>query len=234
MTSVARKCSEKDCPGTYKARGLCSKHYRRALKTGNPPTNYIPRIRRTCSAPGCELIHYSKGYCNPHYQRHLSGRPIEGEFRLTDPGRGCKVPRCDRPHGQNGYCQAHNKRYQAGGDMSRPIQTRGVRFGCFVSGCDEKHLSRGVCSLHYSVTRSFNLSLIQYMMIQEAGCQICGALEKLHIDHDHKCCPKNGESCGECLRGGLCPTCNVGIGMLGDSIPNLQSAIRYLTAYSVV
>lgn len=59
-------------------------------------------------------------------------------------------------------------------------------------------------------------------------CAICGATEKLHIDHDHKCCPTL-PGCGKCLRGLLCNRCNWAIGYMKDDINLLAKAIEYLT-----
>jgi len=65
---------------------------------------------------------------------------------------------------------------------------------------------------------------------QNGSCAIClgkNFNKNLAIDHDHSCCP--GEiSCGNCLRGLLCTSCNSGIGNLKDDIGLLRNAIRYL------
>lgn len=64
---------------------------------------------------------------------------------------------------------------------------------------------------------------------QDGKCAICGKLEKdniihktaqfLSVDHDHN----TGK-----VRGLLCNQCNRGIGMLGDSVESLETAVRYL------
>ena len=67
---------------------------------------------------------------------------------------------------------------------------------------------------------------------QEHRCAICrqpfGQDRKRHIDHDHTCCPGGG-SCGSCIRGLLCASCNHGLGKFEDSVERLQAAINYLT-----
>lgn len=55
---------------------------------------------------------------------------------------------------------------------------------------------------------------------QNGRCKICSKLvAKLVVDHDHVT---------GAVRGLLCITCNVGVGMLRDSIETLESAIVYL------
>lgn len=54
-------------------------------------------------------------------------------------------------------------------------------------------------------------------LIEQRGlCAICnhlshhhGTLQRLQVDHDHKCCDLKTKSCGKCLRGLLCAECNM-------------------------
>lgn len=47
------------------------------------------------------------------------------------------------------------------------------------------------------------------------------------VDHDHKCCP-GSRSCGKCVRGVLCRSCNLALGLVEDNIENLRGLIAYL------
>lgn len=84
----------------------------------------------------------------------------------------------------------------------------------------------------YNLKSRFNISIDDYnkMFLKQRGvCKICGnpetqtdkkgKLKWLVVDHNHD----TGE-----IRGLLCSACNKGIGLLGDSIPTLESAVKYL------
>jgi hypothetical protein len=59
------------------------------------------------------------------------------------------------------------------------------------------------------------------------ACALCVATERLDIDHDHACCPGD-RSCGKCVRGFLCRSHNVGLGMFGDDPAQLRAAADYI------
>lgn len=77
---------------------------------------------------------------------------------------------------------------------------------------------------------------------QDYTCLICGRTAEeanpykkdLCIDHDHFCCPYPNRSCGKCIRGLLCHSCNVALGFFHDSPVLLQSAIDYLAKWKAI
>lgn len=60
-----------------------------------------------------------------------------------------------------------------------------------------------------------------------SSCESCGSDVKLHVDHDHACCP-SGSSCGKCVRGFLCAPCNQILGFAKDDIAQLKGLVSYL------
>lgn len=65
-----------------------------------------------------------------------------------------------------------------------------------------------------------NEQLIDLMLKQDFRCAICSdPMAKMNIDHDHD----DGH-----VRGLLCTNCNTAIGKLGDNLPGVMRAVRYL------
>jgi hypothetical protein len=68
---------------------------------------------------------------------------------------------------------------------------------------------------------------------QGGRCAICGTDDpgrnrvSFCVDHDHACCPGN-VSCGKCIRGLLCDSCNRMLGTAKDNPKILLSAVSYL------
>lgn len=87
--------------------------------------------------------------------------------------------------------------------------------------------------------RKHGISQEEYdILLERQGgvCAICGQTEthkrgdqvwSLSIDHDHGHCPGK-YSCGKCIRGLICGSCNHGLGAFKDNIDVIQSALSYL------
>lgn len=89
-----------------------------------------------------------------------------------------------------------------------------------------------------SQLKPMSITVIQYWtMLDEQNwvCSICGeecAKGRLCIDHDHNCCSGNF-SCGKCIRGLLCRSCNGGLGGFDDNPELLQIASKYVLDRSI-
>lgn len=100
-----------------------------------------------------------------------------------------------------------------------------------------KYLPRGPeTNLRNRLWGKFKLDIADYYKIveqQQNCCAICGdppPYQRLVVDHDHSCCVR-ATSCGECLRGLLCPRCNAGLGAFKDNETIMLKAIDYLKSY---
>jgi len=84
------------------------------------------------------------------------------------------------------------------------------------------------------VEAQYNLPEGGYDALYEAQggkCAMCrwatGKTKRLAVDHDHSCCPAGG-SCGKCVRGLLCGTCNKIIGHARDDAEYFERGASYL------
>ncbi|MER6602553.1 HNH endonuclease signature motif containing protein [Streptomyces parvus] len=82
-----KTCTMPDCETKVLARGLCSTHYGRWRRHGDPKA-FLPKRYDGCSVEGCPNAHDSNGYCKKHWSRwHRWGDPL---------GRRPLVPASDR------------------------------------------------------------------------------------------------------------------------------------------
>lgn len=85
----------------------------------------------------------------------------------------------------------------------------------------------------------FRLTMAEYAstLAEQGGtCALCprtsSGARSLSIDHDHTCCPVSGKSCGRCVRGLLCSSCNSGLGSFHDDAARLRAAADYLDRHA--
>jgi len=77
----------------------------------------------------------------------------------------------------------------------------------------------------------------QMLAAQGGVCKVCrtdvpgGRGAKFHIDHDRACCPGH-KSCGECIRGLLCSSCNVILGLAKDDPERLRGLVDYIEQWT--
>ena len=80
----------------------------------------------------------------------------------------------------------------------------------------------------------YTLTELEVELIIEAQGGVCPCGKPLSdgyfIDHDHACCPDQ-KSCGRCIRGFLCNSCNVALGFAYNNPDTLNALATYLERY---
>jgi len=104
----------------------------------------------------------------------------------------CTWNECDRANWVDGLCQMHFKRKLNGKPMD---------------------IDRDSNNKYTRIKHRYKLTKEQYDLMAKDGCYVCSSTEFLHVDHDHACCPTN-KTCGKCVRGIVCHSCNITLGRL--------------------
>ena len=146
-------------------------------------------------------------YCDAHYNRLR----LYGDLRANTPVRTF-LSRKQEISPENLWCSVC-KTEKPDEEISSAayLRSTGRRTGQCKSCRNKIHLET-----RPDLRAKYGLDSREYdrlLSSQDGVCFICKKLpgrKQLAVDHDHSCCP--GEyTCGKCIRGLLCPTCNTRI-----------------------
>ena len=153
------------------------------------------------------------------YRLRKNGPPVEAE---------CLLPSCSekfiRKNKNNKFCSTEHQRshIEKSEDRHRYYAIEGL--ACSFYKCDKPATTAAgedwtLCYRHYhngAVRHNLNPKI--YTLMSFSGCSNSGCIyeisekNRLVVDHDHACCASSREtgrgSCGKCVRGLLCETCN--------------------------
>lgn len=205
--SATKQCSVDGCGSGVLARGLCSKHYDRQRRLGSTS---LPRKTKDDLCIDCQDRNAlykvdGGGIC----QRCLRRRQ-----------------RADKPKPEHAVCVHCGQTF-----TPKRVYREGAGRGLFCSRVckDKERVADGRAAEATSKSMykmKYGLTLEQVEIIRARGCGICGGeggegrWGNLHIDHDHR----TGD-----VRGGLCHTCNLGLGNFKDDPALLAAALSYVT-----
>lgn len=152
-----------------------------------------------------------------------------GQRFLLDPGQlaeeplpPCEQSGCEKPLKAQGMCVAHYQRARRAGML-----------GLSKEDARRKQLDVNLWSHH-------RIRLADYEWLlwveQQGRCVICKVeapapyedTKQWPVDHDHRCCPSQGKSCGKCRRGVLCSGCNINLKTKWEDVVWAQAALKYL------
>lgn len=213
-------CIIENCGNIAWSKGLCRGHYLQK-RDGKPFGEVRQHEPIPCGVDGCRKTAVTRDYCQSHYNKMLA----------TTSEKTCSYDGCDRKHESKGLCKTHAAQRRRGQNLT-PIREWGkysIGEVCRVEGCFGQSVSLGYCSKHFRWADQYGLNDMQIGALEKVkACQGCGAVARLTIDHDHSCCDRQG-SCGRCVRGMLCSSCNSTLGHAKDDVDRLKGLIAYLT-----
>ena len=213
-------CVVEGCTNIAWSKQMCRGHYLRK-RAGKPLETVLQHEPLPCGVEGCPKTAVTKGVCQSHYNK----------VKQAAQKKICSFDGCDRKHESKGFCKTHAGQLRRGQEL-KAIRTWGVYSkgeACLVDECPTQSMSKGLCGKHFKWADNYKIPLtVMNQLEQIKECQGCGATARLSIDHDHACC-KGKTSCGKCVRGILCISCNATLGHAKDDMDRLKGLIEYLT-----
>lgn len=210
------------CPGHAHQKRL-GRSFTPLKKQRSTPWEYPVCVFEDCR----KWAESADGLCGGHQAQRTRGSDLK-PLRVVQWGEEdeCRHARCHSPAVIGALCALH---HAASADTPR-----GERVKCSVGVCSNTlpaSAPSGLCKGHMLLATRYGLgpaALVE--LFDDYSCQICGSSgPRLHIDHDHSCCPGgNGAKCGKCVRGLLCMHCNHLIGNAFERTDLLLAAIAYL------
>lgn len=171
-----------------------------------------------CAYGPCDKAVVSKGLCQAHYRQQSKGQELRPLIRR----------RVAKPRGMGQIRDAlGRKECHSCGRWLAETDFKANATGCdgLSHDCRQCHRAR-----RYGMTAT---ELQQLLEAQGNECAVrnCGSLEGRPwvVDHDHGCCPTRSASCGDCVRGILCYSCNVALGLAREKVGILQGLQEYLS-----
>jgi hypothetical protein len=122
----------------------------------------------------------------------------------------------------------------APGAPTRPVKAPGPR--CATHMREHRRRLREANWARY-IEATYSITADVYWEIYNAQGGVCGwcgratgRTKHLSVDHDHACCPGK-TSCGLCVRGLLCSTCNKLLGHMRDDPDTIRRGAGYIERY---
>lgn len=245
-------CIVESCDRQVKIKSsqMCGRCYQAARKRGEHVVakrwTDSAGVRLTCQSPECHRPVKCKGLCTMHYQRKNSPLLSRQAFKtgpkpkwvLEDGSRAaCFVDGCSGAVDSKGLCTKH---YTRNSRYSDPLGPAPKLPECTRSGCSNPvRNSNGLCGSCNKSRWRYGLdapTFLQMWLPENRACSNpnCNATTNLHIDHDHSCCEtgwhekKTKVSCGKCVRGWLCRSCNTSLGLMQEDPRRIEGLLRYL------
>lgn len=190
-------CSVSECKKPVIARGLCSMHWARWRKHGDPTKGAFRALPPTCEVEGCEnearIRKGGKAVCIKHEQRFRKYGSFDLPVRAPKPWAICTIEGCGKPARTRGanlcdmhYCRRWRNEKDGndrGFDLWKPEENIGHSHGYLLRYCPDHPLRQGK-----SGPREYEHRVVFY---DEHGtgpfsCHWCGTTvtwDDMHVDH---------------------------------------------------
>lgn len=253
-------CAYQGCGRRIEKNGLCSGHASqlrsgRQLQPIQTARRHQNGLGTVCRFAGCERRRVAYGLCDSHRAQQRKGQPLR-PIRHYEKSQQCAAFDCDRPVVARNLCSGHYQQACSGRPLAPLVVRRrpgssSIRDPLGRAECgacrkwmtlDQFYVQQiGIicrdCFLERSRARRHRVSVQVLRVLYEQGSEACWSchtslpLASLQVDHDHSCCA--GEtSCGNCINGLLCATCNTMSGFSRDDPGLLLAGAAYLLEVS--